>query len=213
MELSQEELLKTQGTRLDETPPWMTYNQSLEEELNEELQHEVTKYSEQHHVKTSSQNQEELARQKEQSDEVAKEYQFLSPEEYKDEAPRIGRVLHSSSFINKLRKECNVSCWYRQHPLKGKVTLIVKQEGTEPEVGCWVQEGFMPEFSIVRFDTHGVPLDEKYRGWRTCLLQLILKGVLTEELAHKVFGKAEGPASGRYNSTLYEFRNNYIATQ
>jgi hypothetical protein len=36
---------------------------------------------------------------------------------------------------------------------------------------------------------------------------MILKGILKEEDAVRVFGKAVGPASERFNSTLYEIRN------
>jgi hypothetical protein len=66
----------------------------------------------------------------------------------------------------------------------------------------------MPELSTFRFDEHGVPTTEKFRGWRTCTLQLILKGVISEKKANEVFGKpATTPAFHRYNATLQQFRN------
>ena len=65
----------------------------------------------------------------------------------------------------------------------------------------------MPEFSMMQFDDHGVPVSEEFRGWRTCLLQLILKKMLTEPMATAVFGEATGPAAAKYNAYLYGFRN------
>jgi hypothetical protein len=117
--------------------------------------------------------------------------------------------MHASTFINKLR-QAGVKCWYGEHPQAQKMTLLVSNHnGTQPhEVACWVQTGFMPELSIMRFDDHGVPLDERRRGWRTCLLQLILKGTITERKANEVFGSPKlTEAFGRYNRTLQTFRN------
>jgi hypothetical protein len=156
----------------------------------------------------SSQTKDELARLKQSSDEQVREYQWVSPEEYKNEGERIGRIMHNVVFINLLRK-AGVKCWYRDHPQAGKVTLIVQRGELPAEVGCWCQLGFAPELSIMRFDSHGVPLAEKYRGWRTPLLQLILKGVISQKKSEEIFGKPPTtPAFHRYNATLQSFRNN-----
>jgi hypothetical protein len=187
--------------------PWKTYASEFDEKLSPQLEKEIEEYSKKRHDKSSSQNEEELCRQKELSNEMAKEFQWLHPSEFKEEGPRIGKVMHSSEFITKLRNECGIKCWYRAHPQPRKLTLLVQMNDKAPEVACWVQEGFMPEYSFVNFDEHGVPLDERRRGWRTCLLQIILKYILTEELAHKVFGYAIGPASDRYNKILFGIRN------
>jgi hypothetical protein len=197
------------GTINDKRAPWETYSASLEEKIDPKLQAEIDEYATKRHEKSSEQNEEELARWKEENDYLSKQYQFLSPEEYADEDARKGELRHSSDLIKIFREELKLKCWYRDHPHKDKITLVVKREGQEPEVGCWVQLGWMPEYSVVRFDDHGVPLNEKYRGWRTVLLQLILKGIVSEEAAHAVFGKATGPASERYNATLFSVRNNY----
>lgn len=206
-----QDIVKSQGTRLQDLPPWMTYAAQFEEKLDPRLEEEVKRYSEKRHEKSSSQNEEELARWKEGNDEVSKQYQFIHPSEYADEGPRVGKIMHSSELINKLRNECNLQCWYREHPQPRKVTLLVRPKGgginDAPQIGCWAQLGYMPEYSMVRFDEHGVPLDEKFRGWRTVLLQLILKGYLTEAQTNKFFGEAKGPASKRYLSTLKAYRD------
>lgn len=201
-----QEVLKTQGTRLQDLPPWMTYNASFEEKLDPKLEEEVKRYSEKRHEKSSTQNEEELCRQKELSQETAKQYQWIHPSEYADEGPRIGKIIHSSEFINRLRKNEKVQFWYRDHPQPGKVTLLWSK-GFLPEVACWAQLGFMPEYSIMRFDEHGIPTTEKYRGWRTCLLQMIIKQIISEDWANRAFGYAQGPASDRYLHTLYDVRN------
>jgi hypothetical protein len=194
-----------------EKAPWETYAATFEEKLDPKLEDEIKRYSECRHEKSSTQNEEELCRQREISNELAKQYAWVRPDEYADEGPRIGRIIHSSELITTLRKKCNLRCWYRDHPQARKITLMVQRDSSVPEVGCWVQQGFMPEYTVMDFDEHGVPLAEKYRGWRTCILQLVLKGLINEDLANKVFGYAHGPVSNRYLETLYGFRNRRFA--
>jgi len=157
----------------------------------------------------TQQTLEALAERKEYNDKVAQDYQWVTPEEYADAGARVGRIMHSSAFIIYLQK-ARVKCWYRRHPQPGKMTLVVqpKQETLPPVVGCWVQGGFMPELSIMRFDEHGIPTTEKNRGWRTCLLQLILKSFISQKKADEIFGAPPiTEAFHRYNSTLQVFRN------
>lgn len=61
-----------------------------------------------------------------------------------------------------------------------------------------------PEWSVMRFDEYGVPTNEKFHGWRTALLALITKGVITKTQAHKAFGKPKGEASTFYRQQLFE---------
>lgn len=207
-EIAAQEFKRTQGTRVDETPPWLSYAASFKTPTDTELDLAVEEYSERRHESTSSQTIEAYHEQKEMSDDAAKQYQWVHPSEYADEGPRKGRIMHSSELINRLRK-IGLKCWYRDHPQPRKLTLLVQKNGglLPPEVGCWVQSGFMPEYTVMGFDDHGVPLAEKYRGWRTVLLQLILKGMIKEKIAHRTFGVAESPVAGRYNATLQTFRN------
>ena len=205
--MTEEEIKKAQGTRNSETAPWETYDNEFEND-DPALLAAMAEYAERvSDAEASSQTKEELARLKQGAEEQAREYQWVTPEEYKNEGDRIGRIMHNVVFLNFLRK-AGVKCWYRAHPQAGKITLIIQREELPAEVGCWCQQGFAPELSIMRFDSHGVPLAEKYRGWRTCLLQLILKGVISQKKAEEVFGKAPTtPAFHRYNATLQQFRN------
>lgn len=205
--MTAEEIKKAQGTRLNEDAPWETYGKEFEGDdpaLLEAMAEYASRVSD---AEGTSETKETLARQKEENAATAQQYQWVSPEEYKNEGDRIGRIMHSCVFIDILRK-AGVKCWYRTHPQPGKITLIVQRQALDPEVGCWCMIGFAPELSIMRFDDHGIPTAEKYRGWRTCLLQLILKGVVSEKKAEEIFGKpATTEAFQRYNRTLRDFRN------
>jgi len=208
--MTEEEIKKAQGTRLQEAAPWETYDQEFggdDPALLEAMAEYAANVSD---AEASSETKEQLARQEELSENVAEQYRWVTPEEYKNEGDRIGRIMHSCVFLNNLKK-AGVNCWMRQHPQAGKITLVVQRTGKNvaPEVGCWCMAGFAPELSIMRFDEHGIPTTEKFRGWRTCLLQLILKGIISESKAEEVFGKAPTtPAFHRYNRTLQVFRNN-----
>jgi hypothetical protein len=206
---SQEEIDAMQGTRKSERAPWETYGEQMDNDpdITPELQKQIDEYSKNYHDTSSEQNKEELARWQEQNQDIAKEYQWVSPEEYADEGARVGTPMHSSVFVSKLQS-LGIRCWYTPHPQPRKLTLIYTQKGMDAQVGCWVQSGFMPELSIMSFDDHGVPLAEKFRGWRTPLLQLILKHVITEKQADELFGPPKTtPAFHRYNQTLQSFRN------
>jgi hypothetical protein len=192
--------------------PWDAYAAEMIEKLDPNLEAAVAAYAEHMYEEdqTSSENKEELHRQQEINQEIAKDYQWLKPEEYADTQARIGVIMNHAEFIGLLRK-AGVICYYRAHPQPDKVTLLyTKNPGAEAlEVGCWATYGYMPELSMMNFDSHGAPTNERRRGWRTCLLQLILKGVISEEKANKVFGKPDvTPQYHRYNATLQSFRNN-----
>jgi hypothetical protein len=209
--VSQEGIALTgQGTRLSEKAPWETYAAEMGDNFSTELATAVAEYAERRYeeYETSNQNKELLHQEKELSDELSKQYQWIKPEEYEDLQPRIGRVMSHKEFITLLRK-AGVICFYKPHPHDDKAVLVVgKDYNSELEVACWVQMGQMPELSIMNFDSHGVPLAERRRGWRTCLLQLILKGIISEPKANATFGRTkETQAFHRYNSTLQSFRN------
>ena len=204
--MTPEEIKKAQGTRNNIAAPWETYNPESDPDITPELQRQIDEYAKNVHDSSSNQNKEELHRWQEQNADIAKEYQWVTPDEYADHGARIGTIMHSSDFITRLQ-QAGVKCWYRFHGQPRKITLMVVRPGKEPEVGCWCQLGFAPELSIMSFDEHGIPLAEKFRGWRTPLLQLILKSVITEEKADEVFGKPkQTEAFNRYNSTLQSFR-------
>lgn len=191
--------------------PWEDYGEAVVGKDDAELDKAVEEYSKHRHEGSgSSQSKEELARWKEGNDEIAKEYQWVHPSEYADEGLRIGRILSHAQLINLLRDKCKLKCFYREMGHPQKIALWVQRnESVEPEVGCWVQYPMSIEYSIMDFDSHGVPLAEKFRGWRTVLMQLALKGVITESKINTVFGPATGPASPKYNAFFQSLRKNF----
>ena len=181
----------------------------MTERLDPELEAAIAEFaSHDPHGHTDSQTDEELCRVKEENDNLARDYQWLNPGEYEDEKARIGRIMHSSELIKKLTEECGISARYRPHPQPKRITLLVDtSQGIKGmEVACWVQFGYMPEYSICNFDDHGVVLQEAYRGWRTVLLQLLVKHMIDEETINRVFGEAVGPAARKYLELVRAFR-------
>jgi hypothetical protein len=64
-----------------------------------------------------------------------------------------------------------------------------------------------PEWSLMYFDEFDVPIKERYRGWRTTLLHLILKDVITETEAVTAFGPVPlSDVSLVYRQTLHAHR-------
>jgi hypothetical protein len=158
----------------------------------------------------SSQNQEELARQTELSTEASKSARWIKQDELRMHPSRMGKILTASEFISILQRKCKLNCWYTDTVLAqtGFLALVVTNNtGTEAMAVCGVQPGAMPEYSVMYFDQHDCPTKERYRGWRTVLLKLILKGIITEEKAHAAFGRPDGPAARRYLEILYGARN------
>lgn len=63
-----------------------------------------------------------------------------------------------------------------------------------------------PEWMVMKFDAYGVPTKPKYLGWRTPLLCLISKRIITEKQAHKAFPLIDNEASEWYRQQLFEIR-------
>lgn len=191
-------------------PRWESYADEVIGQDSPELAAAVEQYAKNRwEGKSSTETEETLARLKEENSASVDEFKFVKESEYADIGPRMGRILSYADFINILRDKCHLKCFYREMSKNQKLALWVhKDYMTTPELACWVQRPYMIEFEVMRFDDKGVPLDSKYRGWRTCLLQMRMKGMLTEEQINKAFGRACGPASARYNAMLQELRKN-----
>lgn len=141
--------------------------------------------------------------------EDAKQYKLQDQHILEDEAPRIGKKLRHTEFINILRKK--LRCWYNPVPFRGIVGLRAIRNGYEQlglQFVCGVKLGPTTEYDTFHYDSRGLPLNKKTIGWRTVLLVLIAKGFVTEEEAHRLFGQpALGRASLLYRKELYRIRN------
>ena len=208
-ELSPEQIERAKNRKSDDNP-WESFENEIMGEFNDpDLQAAIEEYASRvSDAAPTAQSDEELCRLTENNERAAKDYQWLEPSEYANEGDRVGRVLGIAMFVRMLQRG-GVTCWLRRHPHPDKLTLMVIKKGkTEPEVGAWLQFGYMPELSVMRFDSHGIPTTEKWRGWRTVCLQMILKGMMSEKQCELIFGKTPTTqAFHRYNALLQQFRN------
>lgn len=122
---------------------------------------------------------------------------------------RIGRVMDSLEFLNKLKILVPGLLWFEGRTV-GDWGVYVEDHKAELGVRYlwYLPQGIIPEYSIHEFDRFDCPVKEKIRGWRTPLLRLIKSEMITEDEAHQVFGApTENLASEMYRAELYNFRN------
>jgi len=134
-----------------------------------------------------------------------RQFRWALQEELLESPERIGHILSERELFQKLSELVPIkpNDWSARG-LRGVSAL----KNGQWQYVCAVQCGYMPEFSVMRFDDHGLPVNEKYRGWRTVLLRFVMQGFCTEQEAHRVFGApADTPASRRYRHQLYLYRN------
>ena len=206
------------GTSYDrEVAPWQSWTKADPMAgISPEMAAEIAEYSKKHWGRTSMKNMEELMRQKEMSNEMVKQYRFYNQDELKDTPARVGHILHCLEWLKMFEKVR--PAYLSANIRKGLSGLAVwhprevKQEDgsiklVEWQYVCGVQVGFMHEYSSMHFDSHGLPLNEKWRGWRTVNLRLIQMGHMTEEQEREIFGEAIGEASRRHKEQLYFWRN------
>jgi hypothetical protein len=84
--------------------------------------------------------------------------------------------------------------------------LGVESQKNDEYLGVATIQPVSPEWMVMRFNEYGEPTSAKYKGWRTALLCLIAKKVITERQAHKVFPLGTGPAGDWYRQQLFELR-------
>ena len=154
-------------------------------------------------AKPSAEVQELTAEQREANLESARRYKFDRQQEVTSYVP--GRMLTSRQFLRMLR-QINPAFEYNDYVAVGLrgLNLVINGELTYLTS---VQDGMMLEWSQLREDDHGVGTNEKYRGWRTVLMNLIQADIVTEEQVHLVFGKPAGPRADRWFRNLYMKRN------
>lgn len=145
--------------------------------------------------------------------EAVKRQRMDRQEEFKNEAARIGRMMHHSDLIRVLR-QLAPSLYITDGNIEGDLAVFQTYGAPQPELEgrtfrylFYIPTGYLPEYSLYEFNDRDIPIRESQRGWRTVLLRLIKTGLLSEDTVNFVFGPATGPASTIYNSTLYDFRN------
>lgn len=126
------------------------------------------------------------------------------------EEMRLVQILHPYTFLRRLRRagvdaraeeHKNARLWLNAGTVLGRIGINAHVEGA-PRFITTIQYPYAPEYSVMRFNQYDVPQEEKFRGWRTTLLCLIVAGLITEKEAERAFGPAVGPASEFYRQQL-----------
>lgn len=201
------------GTERNAAAPWETYDKAMDptRHWSPGMKAAVEKYSQKRWDKPHSAGLEEVIRQNELSTDAVKEYRFFRQFEDKltDEKQRRGELMFCLDFADRLNKilPAYLSSKIR-NGLAGLYVFTPDVKGGHWHYVCGVQASMMYEYSVIRLDSHQLPINEKQRGWRTVLLRLITGSFISEEDAHAEFGEPHsGPISRRYREQLYYFRN------
>ena len=117
----------------------------------------------------------------------------------------IGRVLHSSLFIQKL-KDAGVNVIPAPAHFRDEISLYVdNSQGLQlPLYIGWIPAGPIQEFSEYRYNEYAVPVDEIKHGYRGILKNLISNKLLTERDCIKFFG----PCTEKiWSKNMWQLRN------
>jgi len=102
--------------------------------------------------------------------------------------------------------------WLGEDVIRGRIAIFgwgkdPKTQTRRVKLLSSLQYPCGPEWSLMNFNEWDVPTTERYRGWRTALLHLILKDVITEEEVDRAFGPVVlNPASELYRQYLQSHR-------
>ena len=151
--------------------------------------------------------QEEAQRIHQLNEDAVRKFRFRHQEDYDEKLWTPGRILWMGRFLNLLQK-IRPAFFYAEISYLGLRGLGIVEDGKPKYTGMSVQNGNMAEWSLLAVDAHGLPVRERYRGWRTVLLGLIRAEFITEAQCDQVFGKPVGPRSKPWYRGLYELRNN-----
>lgn len=157
-----------------------------------------------------AQAQESLCEIKEVNAESVKNFKFRDQHILENERERQGQYMTHQQFI-KILRAAGVQCWYNQKPERGIIGLRALAPGKESlglQYICGVKLGRTTEYDTFHYDERGLPLNKKTIGWRSVLIQLISRGILTERKAHQIFGAPPITlATSLYWRALWQMRN------
>jgi len=118
--------------------------------------------------------------------------------------------IRASEFMQKLR-DAGVKCFSHASTLEdGSASLFcLTPYGSEPKPMASIQVPMMWEWSTIRLDPNTkLPTGFRDIGWRSAELSLIRHGVLTEDEAHRIFGRPRvSRVSKVWRQQLHAIRN------
>lgn len=153
--------------------------------------------------------QEAFAQEKQISDDMAVQYRWDDQDILSDAKSRMVNPMHVIEFVQKLETN-GVKCEVRYCGMPQTIGLWCQPQNTTSKFRyvCYLQVPAMYEWSVMRLNRHNIPDGEDYRGWRTAVVQLVKKDVLSEREAHRIFGvPSPNERSSRYFRSLWEKRN------
>jgi len=201
---------------------WEKYDNEMDlPDDNPIVEAQVRELERRDRARSSNAMVEELLRQHELSEMQASCQRWEGEERWQgreNEEMRLVRIYHPYTFLKKLRRagvdarpeeSPSARIWLNSWTRVGRIGVnawVYRGGRMVPETITTLQYPYAPEYSIMRFDDHNVPTNERYRGWRTTLLTLICADVITEPEAEKAFGPALGPAGEFYRQQLFLHR-------
>ncbi len=147
--------------------------------------------------------------EKEKSNAMVQQYKMQDQEILANPQGRLVNSISMFDFITTLRNN-EVKCFFVDNGFPPQtVALWAARPGSDQLVYItYLQVPRMYEWDVLKLDRHGLPAGLDYRGWRSAVSRLITERILTEEKAHKIFGKPVlSPVSRIYRRTLWLFRN------
>ena len=142
----------------------------------------------------------------------ARAYQVDDQETLSDPAGRRVNPMVAAFFMSRLRK-AGLTCFSHDSRLQDRsaslFVLLPTGAGGQFEPICSIQVPIMWEWSLLRIDPRtNLPTGFRDIGWRSAVRCLIVKGALTEQRAHQIFGEPRiSIVSRRYRRQLWEYRN------
>ena len=153
---------------------------------------------------------EEFQKHREDSQRLALNYQLEDQHHLTNRAARMVNPMSTLNFVRKLR-ENGIKCFIVDNgfpPSTVALWCLPPRVTQKARYVCYLQAPAMYEWSVLKMDTYGKPIGEAFRGWRTVIIQLIEKEILTEFKAHQIFGEpSQNRVFQRYHESLWEARN------
>jgi hypothetical protein len=152
---------------------------------------------------------ESFAAAKEESDSQVACYRMEHQDILMNARARKVNAISTRDFVQKLRQN-GVKCFTIDNGFPPQTIALwaIRPSTGKLQYICYLQVPAMYEWSILKVDRHGLPAGEDFRGWRTVLVQLITKDILSESKAHQIFGKpTDSEVSLLYRESLFYIRN------
>lgn len=109
------------------------------------------------------------------------------------------------------KERSNGRLWLHDEAIRGRVGIsawVIEDGVRVRKLVTWLQYPYGPEWSLMHFDQYNVPTRERYRGWRTALLHLVMSGTLTEDEVNRAFAPVPlSSVSLAYRSIMQQQRN------